>query len=104
LGDADRLHRYAAELVALAPDVVLAGGTPAVGALQQATGALPIVFANVNDPVGLGYVASLARSGRNDPQEIESVLGSVDAVAKIVNLFFVQALRFERFLLRFQQR
>jgi putative tryptophan/tyrosine transport system substrate-binding protein len=65
LGDAERLHRYAAELVALAPDVILAGGTPAVMALQQATRALPIVFANVNDPVGLGYVASLARPGRN---------------------------------------
>jgi putative tryptophan/tyrosine transport system substrate-binding protein len=42
LGDADRLRRYAAELVALAPDVILAGGTRAVGALQQATRALPI--------------------------------------------------------------
>jgi putative ABC transport system substrate-binding protein len=65
LSDADRLRRYAAELVALAPDVILAGGTPAVMALQQATRTLPIVFANVTDPVALGYVASLARPGRN---------------------------------------
>ena len=65
LGDADRLRRHASELVALEPDVILAGGTPAVTALQQATRTLPIVFANVNDPVGLGYVSSLARPGRN---------------------------------------
>jgi len=65
LGDADRLRRYAAELVALAPDVVLAGGGTAVAALQQATRTLPIVFANVNDPVGGGFVASLARPGGN---------------------------------------
>jgi putative tryptophan/tyrosine transport system substrate-binding protein len=65
LGDADRLRRSAAELVALAPDVILAGGTPALAALQQATRALPIVFANVNDPVGLGLVTSLARPGGN---------------------------------------
>jgi putative tryptophan/tyrosine transport system substrate-binding protein len=65
LGEADRLHRSAAELVALAPDVILAGGTPALVALQQATRALPIVFANVNDPVGNGLVISLARPGGN---------------------------------------
>jgi putative tryptophan/tyrosine transport system substrate-binding protein len=65
LGNADRLRRYAAEIAAMAPDVILAGGTPAVMALQQATRAVPIVFANVSDPVGLGYVASLARPGRN---------------------------------------
>jgi putative tryptophan/tyrosine transport system substrate-binding protein len=67
LGDAERLRRYAAELVALAPDVILAGGTPAVMALQEATRSLPIVFANVDDPVGLGYVASLARPGLIPP-------------------------------------
>jgi putative tryptophan/tyrosine transport system substrate-binding protein len=65
LGDADRLRGHATELVALEPDVILAGGTPAVMALQQETRTLPIVFANVNDPVGLGYVNSLARPGRN---------------------------------------
>jgi putative ABC transport system substrate-binding protein len=63
--DADRLRRDAEELVALAPDVILAGGTPALLALQQATRTLPIVFANVNDPVGSGIVESLARPGGN---------------------------------------
>src|SRR5215468_9339136 len=60
LGDAERLRRYSVELVALAPDVLLAGGTGALAALQQATSTLPIVFANVQDPVGLGHVHSLA--------------------------------------------
>jgi putative tryptophan/tyrosine transport system substrate-binding protein len=53
LADSDRLRRYAAELVALAPDVVLAGGNLALVALQQASGTVPIVFANVTDPVGV---------------------------------------------------
>jgi putative tryptophan/tyrosine transport system substrate-binding protein len=65
LGDAVRLRKYAAELIALSPDAILAGGPPAVAALQQATRTLPIVFANVTDPVGLGLVASLARPGGN---------------------------------------
>jgi putative ABC transport system substrate-binding protein len=64
-GDADRLRRYAAELVALAPDVILANGATLVGALQQANRTVPIVFANTTDPVGGGYVASLARPGGN---------------------------------------
>jgi putative ABC transport system substrate-binding protein len=64
-GDADRIRGYATELVALAPDVILAGGTPSVAALQQATRTVPIVFAQVADPVGAGYVESLARPGRN---------------------------------------
>jgi putative ABC transport system substrate-binding protein len=65
LGDAELLRRYSVELIALAPDVLLAGGTSALAALQQATRTLPIVFANVGDPVGLGYVASLARPDGN---------------------------------------
>jgi putative ABC transport system substrate-binding protein len=64
-GDAERFRRYAAELVALAPDVILAAGSPVMGALQQATRTVPIVFALVADPVGSGYVASLARPGSN---------------------------------------
>jgi putative ABC transport system substrate-binding protein len=55
------LRKYAAELVALAPDVIVAGGGPAVAPLQQASRSVPIVFANVLDPVGAGYVASLGR-------------------------------------------
>src|SRR5262245_11159748 len=65
LSDADRRRKFAGELVALEPDVILAGAAPAVMALQQATRTVPIVFANVVDPVGLGYVASLARPGGN---------------------------------------
>ncbi len=64
-GDADRFRRYAAELVALAPDVILAAGSPSVSALQQATRTVPIVFASVIDPVGGGFIASLARPGGN---------------------------------------
>jgi putative ABC transport system substrate-binding protein len=65
LGDPDRLRKSAAELVALAPDAILAGGNPALVALQQATRTLPIVFANATDPVGFGSVTSLARPGGN---------------------------------------
>ena len=64
-GDADRFHRYAEELLALSPDVILASATPSVQALQQATRTVPIVFANVGDPVGMGFVESLARPGGN---------------------------------------
>src|SRR5262249_9139563 len=64
-GDAGRFHRYAEELLALSPDIVLASGTPSVQALQQATRTVPIVFAQVGDPVGMGVVASLARPGGN---------------------------------------
>jgi putative ABC transport system substrate-binding protein len=65
LADTDRYRRYAAELVALAPDVLLATGTSTLGPLQQVTSTLPIVFVNAFDPVGGGYVASLARPGGN---------------------------------------
>jgi putative ABC transport system substrate-binding protein len=65
LGDPDRLRKYAAELVALSPDVILAAGGPAVAPLQQTSRSVPIVFANVADPVGAGYVATLARPGGN---------------------------------------
>jgi putative ABC transport system substrate-binding protein len=65
VGDVSRLRSYAAELVALAPDVILAPGNLAVEALQQVTRTVPIVFANSGDPLGMGYVASLARPGGN---------------------------------------
>ncbi len=64
-GDADRIRRYAAELVALAPDVILASGGTAMGPLLQASRTVPIVFTQVSDPVGAGYVDSLARPGGN---------------------------------------
>jgi putative ABC transport system substrate-binding protein len=64
-GDAERIRGYAAELVALAPDIILASGGVTMAPLQQATRTVPIVFASVIDPVGAGYVASLARPGGN---------------------------------------
>ena len=64
-GDADRFRKQAAELVALAPDVVLASSLPVVQPLLQATRTVPVVFAQVVDPVGAGVVASLARPGGN---------------------------------------
>ena len=63
--DIDRIHRYATELVALAPDVILAAGTLTVTALQRDTRILPIVFVQVSDPVGAGLVDTLARPGGN---------------------------------------
>jgi putative ABC transport system substrate-binding protein len=64
-GDADRFRKQAAELVALAPDVVLASSLPVVEPLLQATRTVPVVFVQVVDPVGAGVVASLARPGGN---------------------------------------
>jgi len=64
-GDADRIRRYAEELVGLAPDVILATGAAAVVPLLKATRAAPVVFINVVDPVGAGFVDSLARPGGN---------------------------------------
>jgi putative ABC transport system substrate-binding protein len=64
-GDPDRHRISAAELVALAPDVILAGSSPAVTALQQLTRTVPIVFVSVVDPVGAGFVESLARPAGN---------------------------------------
>jgi putative ABC transport system substrate-binding protein len=61
----DDLRKRAAELVALAPDVIVAGGTSTVAPLLQATRTVPIVFAGTADPVGAGMVASLARPGGN---------------------------------------
>jgi putative ABC transport system substrate-binding protein len=63
--DTDHSRRYAAELVALAPDVMLASGSPAVAALQQAARTVPMVFVNIADPVGAGFVDSLAKPGGN---------------------------------------
>ena len=64
-GDTDRTRRQAAELVALTPDVILASGGSAVGALLEASRTTPIVFTLTVDPVGAGFVASLARPGGN---------------------------------------
>jgi len=64
-GDADRIRRYAEELVGLAPDVIFATGTSVVAPFLKATRTVPVVFTNVVDPVGAGFVDSLARPGGN---------------------------------------
>jgi putative tryptophan/tyrosine transport system substrate-binding protein len=64
-GDADMARKYAVELVALAPDVVLAAGTQGVTAIQQVNRPVPVVFVGVADPVGAGFVNNLARPGGN---------------------------------------
>ena len=64
-GDLNLGKTYAAELVKLAPDVLLANSTPVMTALRQATTTIPIVFAVLNDPVGQGFISSLARPGGN---------------------------------------
>src|SRR5262245_16813906 len=64
-GSADAIRKYAAELIAFAPDVTLASGSQAAHALQQASRTIPIVFAQVPDPIGAGFVDSLARPGGN---------------------------------------
>ena len=64
-GDADRIRRYAEELVALRPDVILATGAAVIAPLLKATRTVPLVFTNVVDPVGAGFVDSLARPGGN---------------------------------------
>jgi putative tryptophan/tyrosine transport system substrate-binding protein len=64
-GDPDRHRQYAAELVSLAPDAILATGSAAAAPLRQATRTIPIVFAIVPDPVGAGLIANLARPGGN---------------------------------------
>ena len=63
--NADRVREYGAELVALAPEVVLATASPSVAAVRQASGSVPIVFVQVADPIGAGFVESLARPGGN---------------------------------------
>ena len=65
LGDPNNIRKYAAELVALAPDVILSVGTTSMGPLLQTTRTVPIVFVSVADPVGAGFVDSLARPGGN---------------------------------------
>jgi ABC-type uncharacterized transport system substrate-binding protein len=63
--DADRVRKLAAEIIALAPDVILTSGNSVLAPLMQATRTIPIVFVQVIDPVGTGFVKSLARPGGN---------------------------------------
>jgi len=64
-GDPNRAKKDAAELVGLAPDVIVGNGTPAIVALRQTTSTIPIVIAVINDPVGQGFVSSMAHPGAN---------------------------------------
>ena len=61
----ERIQRYATELVGLKPDLILCQATPSVAALQRTTRTIPIVFVNVSDPLGSGFIESLARPGGN---------------------------------------
>ena len=98
-GDSDRIRGYAAEIVGLAPEAILGASTPVLAALRNETKTIPIVFTGVSDPVGVGFVASLARPGGNltgfanfEPemggkwlQELKEVAPSVNRVAFILN-------------------
>jgi putative ABC transport system substrate-binding protein len=64
-GDPTRISTYAAELVGFRPDVIFCHSTPVVATLQRETRAIPIVFVNANNPVGSGFITSLARPGSN---------------------------------------
>jgi putative tryptophan/tyrosine transport system substrate-binding protein len=70
--DADLCRRYAEELVALAPDVLVASTSLSVAALQRVTRSVPIIFANIIDPVGAGFIRSMARPGATQPDLFRS--------------------------------
>ena len=74
-GEADRFRRYAMEIVALTPDVILTSAPPSIRAMQQATRTLPIVFVLVPDAVGTGIVDSLSRPGGNTTGFTSTELG-----------------------------
>jgi hypothetical protein len=98
-GDPGRIRTYAAEIVGSAPEAILCNSTPALAAFRKETQTIPIVFIGVSDPVGVGFVASLARPGGNltgfanfEPemggkwlQELKEVAPSVNRVAFILN-------------------
>ena len=85
-GDIGRLPVLAAELVALAPDVIVGGGTATIAALQRATSSIPIVMTAVADPIGSGFVKSLAKPGGN----ITGLANlAVDLAAKSLELLHV---------------
>ena len=96
-GRSDRLQALAAELVGLKVDVILAAGTQAISAARQATTTVPIVMAGANDPVGSGFVASLAHPGGNvtglslllddvTPKQLEMLLAVMPKLARVALL------------------
>ena len=70
-GDADRVRQFATELAALAPDVIVTSGASTMPPLLRATRTVPIVFGNVADPVGSGFVESLSRPGGNATRSMQ---------------------------------
>jgi putative tryptophan/tyrosine transport system substrate-binding protein len=98
-GDPDRLRAYAAEIVGPAPEAIFCNSTPVLAALRKETQTIPIVFTGISDPVGIGFVTSLARPGGNltgfanfEPEmggkwlhELKEVAPRVDRVAFILN-------------------
>jgi putative ABC transport system substrate-binding protein len=98
-GDPERIRAYAVEIVGLAPEAILGNSTPVLAALRKETQTIPIVFTGVSDPVGVGFVASLARPGGNltgfanfEPeiggkwlQELKQMAPSVNRIAFILN-------------------
>jgi putative ABC transport system substrate-binding protein len=98
-GDPDRIRACAADIVALAPEAILGASTPVLAALREETQTIPIVFTGISDPVGVGFVASLARPGGNltgfanfEPemggkwlQELKQAAPTVNRVAFILN-------------------
>jgi putative ABC transport system substrate-binding protein len=92
-GDANLYRKYALELVALAPDVILVVGGTAVGALQQVSRAVPIVFVGVTDPVNRGLVASLASPGGNATGFLEFEYGMCGKWAELLKQIVPSATR-----------
>src|SRR5262245_42481956 len=84
-GNVERYRAIAAELVALAPDVLVAFGYATTSALQKATSSVPIVFASVTDPVGGGLFASLARPGGNTTGVVTSEFSFAGSCLEVVN-------------------
>jgi len=98
-GDLDRLRAYAAEIIGLAPEAIFCNSTPVLAALRQETQTIPIVFTGISDPIGAGFVASLARPAGNltgfasfEPemggkwlQELNGIAPNVSRVAFILN-------------------
>src|SRR5262249_39505103 len=84
----DRIQAYAAELVRLAPDVLVANSTPVLSAVRQQTRSIPIVFVIVNDPVAQGFIANLAHPGGNITgftffDEASTILKSLDLLKQL---------------------
>lgn len=81
---AERLRKNIAELIALGPDILLSGGAASLGPLLQATRTIPVVFANVADPVGAGFIDSLAQPGGNATGFLQAEYGLSAKMAELL--------------------